>query len=556
MVDTAGADRIIKEIDTAHANGILETEGADTDRVIEETDTAHTNGVLEKTGTDTDRVTKKTDTVHANRTVKETDNDSTRTIEGLAEEIRKLRMIRNDEQMDTSHINRIGKKIDKAERCPCCSPKGDEDYEVYPSSIQVERQLISQIPFYESPKICNSYGFHHNGRPATYGQCKDPLLSSKQHEAVHVFQLLRRQFLQDAHSLRPFLDDLKQIGVIVDNFFFDGKLMERLSIHWQSRADALAYFQSGWACNEHLQSHTGRLCFHCHVLWDGEITPAFRLEYFFVEMLHELCHAWIEFFTSRQTFSYDETIKELGFRGHGTWFQKLMFKCLGEGSGYFKFEHLHRHLKQHVGMCAHWEQDNIEVFDKLIDWIQKEEPDPQEIERRMRKMESVSEEMIRGFHEVRAKGANVDEAIYLMGVVPARRFLKATSPSAQRFYILPDSAPQKRKRDLMAQHGQRYMNMKRRRGNGPTQSQPPDRKRPCCALLPGQEFSKDASIFSMETIARPIFSEAAKKPAGQRSLSNRVASLLDLRSVAVRQLSARLNLLTRGADYYGRRRSI
>ncbi|KAL8961235.1 MAG: hypothetical protein Q9183_005340 [Haloplaca sp. 2 TL-2023] len=500
---TGRRKRITKTADTA-----------DLDDIIKKMSTVNINDSLEKTGTGTDHVTEGTNTAHSNRNVKKTDNEANRMIERVRETIRKLQMTSKGTPMDTSHINRIGKKIDKSKRCPCCSPKGDENYEVYPSSIQVERQLNARIPFYKTPRICDSYKINKNNC-RDYQICPDPILSSKQRKAVNAFQLLRRQFLQDAHSLRPFLDDLKQIGVIVDNFFFDGKLMERLSICWDSEMhDTLAYFAPAWVCDKHLQCHTGVLGFHCHVQWDGEITPAIRLEYFFQNMLHELCHAWIDIFTSKQTFSYTETIKELGFRGHGTWFQNLMYKCLAEGSAHFKLEHRDRHLQQDVVACPYWEQNDIAKFDELRLWAQKEGPD--EIEKRMEKLESVSKAMIQDFQEARAKGADLDEAIYLMDVAPASRFSKAASTSAQRFYVLPTPATHKRKRNPKAQH-------KRRRGKRLRVKAPkPGRECTWDVGRLGQNSFGNKSIFSTDT---STLSDAAKKPAGQRSLSQRVASL-------------------------------
>ncbi|KAL8868135.1 MAG: hypothetical protein Q9174_005191 [Haloplaca sp. 1 TL-2023] len=518
-----GTDGATKVMGTVLDNDIPEKAGADTGPNIKEIDTAHANGTLGKTGTDKDHVAKEMKTAHANRTVKETDNDLSSMFEQLREQISRLQMTSKGKPMDTTHIDRIGKEMDKSDYCPTCFPKGDEDYEVKPSSIQIERQLIARIPFYKSPHICASYVFNHN-KTRTYHICEDPVLSSKQREAVDSFQLLRRQFLQDAHLVRPFLEDLEQIGVIADNFFFDGKLMERLSIRWDSeKPAALAYFSPQWVCDEHLQCHTGALGFHCQVHWKkGEITPAFRLEYYLVKMLHELCHAWVEFFTSKQAFSYDETIKNLGFRGHGLWFQNLMFKCLGEGSRHFKFEQLDHHLRHNVMMCTRWEQNDMAKFNELKDWIRKEEPDPSQIEKRMKTVESVSEEMIRKFQEVRVNGADVNEAIYLMGRTLTRRFSKAASPSAQQIYILPDSTSQKRKQDQIAQREEPCEKRVPVEYTVPTRAtlpspKKPGRKRPYPVQRLGQRpsrhgFSCSTTAVTTTSISPPSLSALEPKP--------------------------------------------
>lgn len=304
--------------------------------------------------------------------------------------------------MDTTHINRIGELLEKSDKLPCCSSDGSEDYEVNPSSWTID-DLVARVPFFDAPARCEDFIFEpveetpldKDGNqdpddyeiPSDYCRCTEARLSAKQKNAVDAFQVLHDSVLQNLGPMRPSIDELRQYAVCFDDFYFDGKIMQRSSIQWAKLEDgshaATTYLHM---CYDHQQCHSVSIEIDRTSEYNKEddqsCSPG-RLGHLLIMLLHEMCHALEAIFSDKSKISLEEVFKQQGCDGHGLAWAKLMHKCFKEGlhhfslpafaseSGYCHLETDEDHIRMYLASDwgPIWQAENLvyRIEEKAID---------------------------------------------------------------------------------------------------------------------------------------------------------------------------------------------
>lgn len=351
--------------------------------------------------------------------------------------------------MDTSHINRIGKLLDKSDKLPCCSSDGSEEYEVNPSSWTFD-DLVAQPPFFETPTRCedfvittveriydDDYGNEQSDsykELSDYNLCTDARLSAKQKSALDGYQVLHNSVLQNLGPMRPNIDDMKQYAVCFDDFYFDGRIMPRCSIQWIELKDgSTALTHLLHLCHDHQQCHSALIDIDRLSEFNKEDDQSFspeRLGHLLTVLVHEMIHAWIVIFSDNTNISLEEALEQRGDIGHGLAWGKLMHKTYKEGLHYFKLPAFdwssdqcrkntdcdHIELQLQVDQGDMWEVENLSCF------IEQRAKNSEEIYEEISKTLRISKEAAMYYDALLENDYEILEALWLLRDGPKTAF--------------------------------------------------------------------------------------------------------------------------------------
>lgn len=342
--------------------------------------------------------------------------------------------------MDTSHINRIGKKLEKADKLPCCACDGSENYEVNPSSWTFD-DLVARPPFFDAPTRCEDFVFttkeiisrDKDGNTYCdfdevlndYSRCTEARLSMKQKHAVNAFHVLHESVLRSLGPMRPSMDDMKQYAVCFDDFYFDGQIMPRCSIQWAEMAEN-EYVKTllTHICYDHQQCHAVSLNFNrtsdFNKKHNQNNAPGY-LRHLLITLLHEMCHAWIAIFSDNSKISLEETLEQRGFEGHGIAWEKLMHKCLKEGLHHFSLPAFdlrgpcQRNIDDdQISWCVKVDGRTLWEMENLVYLIEEEATNSEEIHEKISQTLKISKEAAMYYDALLESQYGPLEAVWLL----------------------------------------------------------------------------------------------------------------------------------------------
>jgi len=351
--------------------------------------------------------------------------------------------------LNTTHINRIGKMLEKSDKLPCCDYDGSEDYEVNPSSWTFDN-LVAKPPFFDTPTRCEDFVFttvnstsrdkDGNKYPdpweclTDYSRCKEARLSAKQSKAVNAFQILHESVLGNLGPIRPSNDDMEQYAACFDDFYFDGQIMPRCSIQWAEMAKGHhAMTTLSHMCYDHQQCHTVSIEINRTSDFSEEDDQSFspgRLGHLLILLLHEMCHAWIGIFSDNSKISIEEALEQRGFRGHGRAWEKLMYKCFKEGLHHFNlpaFELIDGHCPRdtddgHIPLNVEKDDGTIWEMENLVYFIEEKATSSEEIHTEISQALKISKEAATYYDALLESHYEPLEAVWLLFQGPKAAF--------------------------------------------------------------------------------------------------------------------------------------
>ena len=248
--------------------------------------------------------------------------------------------------MDTSHINSVTNKIGLLPDYPCCCLFEDLDFDPFPSST-LYPALVDALPCF-NPSNDPSYRPFDSREDshrawANFEEFANSPFRAYQQKALEKFASIHSIVFRtpDCHLIS--LSTLKQYAVCFDEFFFEGRLLERCSFEWVDAFDnerLIGQTREGWKCPKHRQCHNVRiLLLRPQIQCEGESRlPKRSLDRTLTTLLHEMSHAWVEIFGTREGRPLPEAIDEIGLTGHGKAWKNVYRMCVWSAREHFGLE--------------------------------------------------------------------------------------------------------------------------------------------------------------------------------------------------------------------------
>ena len=246
--------------------------------------------------------------------------------------------------MDTSHINSVTNKINLLPDYPCCFLSENLDFDPFPSST-LYPTLVDALPCFNpsnepSYRPFDSREDVHRARANFEEFSNSKPFRPYQEKALKKFASIHSAVFRTPDCNLISLGTLKQYAVCFDEFFFEGRLLERCSFEWVDKFDnehRLGETRTGWLCPKHGQCHNMRIfLLRPQIRRKGESRlPKRSLDRMLTILLHEMSHAWVEMFGTREGKPLSDAIDENGPTGHGRAWKNVFRMCVWAAREHF-----------------------------------------------------------------------------------------------------------------------------------------------------------------------------------------------------------------------------
>ena len=266
--------------------------------------------------------------------------------------------------MDISHINRIGKYLDKIEEWPCCQSTGKEDFETIPTRLSFD-QIVADLPCLLPRGLGEqeySYCYHDFQRleQRLFKFLESNSRSPRQSRAIDAFQIIRRETLRNFKPHGPIIHEVRQFAACFDELLFEGKLLRRCTVHyWQDPPMTReGECEHSHYCPKHQQSHAVRILLERDTRKHNR-SPKERLDTLLTLLLQKICHAWVSLFFDTRGMTVEDALRVVGHGGHGLAWAWVMRICHEAASRLFGF-----HVADH-SYCEIDSENDSETEDKI-----------------------------------------------------------------------------------------------------------------------------------------------------------------------------------------------